>query len=147
MTTIGNGFDGKIADLKVYDKALSPKTIKLAAEGKAVTEVNVAQDKAAAGTAQHKGDNNYDNANKKLRVGWKAIDGDGNTADGKHGTDVSEKDSFFEGLYADSSFAVDMLQTHQIDHLVLQWDKARRHLNFKFLQTEKFGRILKEKHL
>lgn len=141
LTTIGNGFDGKIADLKVYDKALSPKTIKLAAEGKAVTEVNVAQDKAAAGTAQHKGDNNYDNANKKLRVGWKAIDGDGNTADGKHGTDVSEKDSFFEGLYADSSFAVDMLQTHQIDHLVLQWDKAPA--TFK-LQVSSDGKVWKD---
>ena len=140
LTTIGNGFDGKIADLKVYDKALSPKTIKLAAEGKAVTEVNVAQDKAAAGTAQHKGDN-YDNANKKLRVGWKAIDGDGNTADGKHGTDVSEKDSFFEGLYADSSFAVDMLQTHQIDHLVLQWDKAPA--TFK-LQVSSDGKVWKD---
>ena len=139
LTTIGNGFDGKIADLKVYDKALSPKTIKLAAEGKAVTEVNVAQDKAAAGTAQHKGDNNYDNANKKLRVGWKAIDGDGNTADGKHGTDVSEKDSFFEGLYADSSFAV--LQTHQIDHLVLQWDKAPA--TFK-LQVSSDGKVWKD---
>ena len=35
---------------------------------------------------------------KKLRVGMeRQIDGDGNALDGKHGTDVSEKDSYFEG--------------------------------------------------
>ena len=59
----------------------------------------------------------------------------------KHGTDVSEKDSFFEGLYADSSFAVDMLQTHQIDHLVLQWDKAPA--TFK-LQVSSDGKVWKD---
>lgn len=47
LTTIGNGLDGSIADLKVYDKALSPAAVKLTAEDKTVTEVNVAQDKAA----------------------------------------------------------------------------------------------------
>ena len=37
---------------------------------------------------------------KKLRVGWKAIDGDGNALDGKHGTDVSEKrPSYFGGSH------------------------------------------------
>ena len=57
-------------------------------------------------------------------MGWKAIDGDGNTLDGKHDTTVSEKDSYFEGAYADSSFAVDMLKEQQISKLVLQWDRA-----------------------
>lgn len=52
-----------------------------------------------------------------------------------------EKDSFFEGLYADSSFAVDMLQTHQIDHLVLQWDKAPA--TFK-LQVSSDGKVWKD---
>ena len=91
-----------------------------------MTEVNVAQETKAGkrNSAKIKAIIITTMQIKKLRVGWKAIDGDGNTADGKHGTDVSEKDSFFEGSYADSSFAVDMLQTHQIDHLVLQWDKS-----------------------
>ena len=65
----------------------------------------MSQGTAAAGTAQRKGDGNQDVDWKKLRVGWKAIDGDGNALDGKHGTDVSEKDSYFEGAYADSAFA------------------------------------------
>ena len=109
-----------------------------------MTEVNVAQDKLQQEQRSIKAIIITDNANKKLRVGWKAIDGDGNTADGKHGTDVSEKDSFFEGLYADSSFAVDMLQTHQIDHLVLQWDKAPATFKLQVSSDGKVWKMLKE---
>ncbi len=124
LSTIGEGLNGKIADIKVYNKALSPEKIDEISKGNIVKELNVSQATVAAGTAQHKGDTNQDVDWKKLRVGWKAIDGDGNTLDGKHDTTVSEKDSYFEGAYADSSFAVDMLKEQQISKLVLQWDRA-----------------------
>lgn len=137
LTTIGKGLNGKIADIKVYNKALSPEKIKEVSEGKEVKELNVSQATAAAGTAQHKGDTNQDVDWKKLRVGWKAIDGDGNTLEGKHTTDVSEKDSYFEGAHADSAFAVDMLKEQQISKIVLQWDRSPQ--SFK-IQTSTDGK-------
>lgn len=126
LTKIGEGLKGGIADVKVYNKALSPEEIKTVSEGKDVTAVNVAQDKVAAGTAQHKGDGNYDTAWKKLNVGWKAIDGDGNTLEGSHDPKYTEKSSHFEGAHPDSNLAVDMLDTYSISKIVLQWDRAPR---------------------
>lgn len=141
LSSIGKGIEGELANLKVYNKALSPEKIKEVSEKKEVTEVNVSQGTAAAGTAQRKGDGNQDVDWKKLRVGWKAIDGDGNALDGKHGTDVSEKDSCFEGAYADSAFAVDMLEEQDISKLVLQWDRAPK--SFK-IQISEDGSVWKD---
>lgn len=141
LSSIGKGIEGELANLKVYNKALSPEKIKEVSEKKEVTEVNVSQGTAAAGTAQRKGDGNQDVDWKKLRVGWKAIDGDGNALDGKHGTDVSEKDSYFEGAYADSAFAVDMLEEQDISKLVLQWDRAPK--SFK-IQISEDGNVWKD---
>lgn len=141
LSSIGKGIEGELANLKVYNKALSPEKIKEVSEKKEVTEVNVSQGTAAAGTAQRKGDGNQDVDWKKLRVGWKAIDGDGNALDGKHGTDVSEKDSYFEGAYADSAFAVDMLGEQDISKLVLQWDRAPK--SFK-IQISEDGNVWKD---
>ena len=141
LSSIGKGIEGELANLKVYNKALSPEKIKEVSEEKEVTEVNVSQGTAAAGTAQRKGDGNQDVDWKKLRVGWKAIDGDGNALDGKHGTDVSEKDSYFEGAYADSAFAVDMLEEQDISKLVLQWDRAPK--SFK-IQISEDGSVWKD---
>lgn len=141
LSSIGKGIEGELANLKVYNKALSPEKIKEVSEKKEVTEVNVSQGTAAAGTAQRKGDGNQDVDWKKLRVGWKAIDGDGNALDGKHGADVSEKDSYFEGAYADSAFAVDMLEEQDISKLVLQWDRAPK--SFK-IQISEDGSVWKD---
>lgn len=141
LSSIGKGIEGELANLKVYNKALSSEKIKEVSEKKEVTEVNVSQGTAAAGTAQRKGDGNQDVDWKKLRVGWKAIDGDGNALDGKHGTDVSEKDSYFEGAYADSAFAVDMLEEQDISKLVLQWDRAPK--SFK-IQISEDGSVWKD---
>lgn len=141
LSSIGKGIEGELANLKVYNKALSPEKIKEVSEKKEVTEVNVSQGTAAAGTAQRKGDGNQDVDWKKLRVGWKAIDGDGNVLDGKHGADVSEKDSYFEGAYADSAFAVDMLEEQDISKLVLQWDRAPK--SFK-IQISEDGSVWKD---
>lgn len=141
LSSIGKGIEGELANLKVYNKALSPEKIKEVSEKKEVTEVNVSQGTAAAGTAQRKGDGNQDVDWKKLRVGWKAIDGDGNALDGKHGTDVSEKDSYVEGAYADSAFAVDMLEEQDISKLVLQWDRAPK--SFK-IQISEDGSVWKD---
>ena len=134
LSSIGKGIEGELANLKVYNKALSPEKIKEVSEKKEVTEVNVSQGTAAAGTAQRKGDGNQD-------VDWKTIDGDGNALDGKHGTDVSEKDSYFEGAYADSAFAVDMLEEQDISKLVLQWDRAPK--SFK-IQISEDGSVWKD---
>ena len=141
LSSIGKGIEGELANLKVYNKALSPEKIKEVSEKKEVTEVNVSQGTAAAGTAQRKGDGNQDVDWKKLRVGWKAIDGDGNALDGKHGTDVSEKDSYFECAYSDSAFAVDMLEEQDISKLVLQWDRAPK--SFK-IQISEDGSVWKD---
>lgn len=122
LTSIGSGLDGKIANIKAYNKALSPEILDKIGRGESISEVNVSQDKGAAGIAQHKGDGGQDVDWKKLRVGWKAVDGDGNALDSSHGTNVSEKDSYFEGAHADSSLAVDMQGEYDISKLVLQWD-------------------------
>lgn len=128
--------DGRVDKLKVYDKALNPQTLDAISKNNIIQTVNVAQDKAAAGVAQRKGDRNYDVDWKKLRVGWKAIDGDGFTLDGCNSTDVTEKDSYFEGAYEDNSFAVDLYQVHRLSKVILQWDRAPK--QFK-LQTSSNG--------
>ncbi len=141
LTTIGKGFEGKIADLKVYKKALEPQIIQDIAKSSTIQEVNVAQNQPCAGIAQQKGEGNYDVAWKKLHVGWKALDGDGNTLDGRHTTDVSEKDSYFEGGHPNSYLAVDMKELHDISKLVLQWDMAPS--KFK-IQISDDGKIWKD---
>lgn len=144
LTSIGSKLNGKIANIQAYNKALSPEILDKIGKGEIVSEVNVAQDKGAAGMAQHKGDGGYDVGWKKLRVGWKALDGDGNALNGSHGTDVSEKDSYFEGAYADSSFGVDMHGVYDINKLVIQWDNYPQRFMIQYSEDGETWTDIKE---
>lgn len=138
LNSIGKDMKGSIADIRIYNKAISPQVLDAQANGKEIGYVNVSQDRGAAGVAHRKNAGGQDVGWKKLRVGWKALDGDGNALDGSHTTDVSEKDSFFEGTFAGSTFAVDMWETNAISKIVLQWDAAPG--SFK-MQTSEDGKV------
>lgn len=138
LNNIGKGMKGSIADIRIYNKAISPQVLDAQANGKEIGYVNVSQDKGAAGVAHRENAGGQDVGWKKLRVGWKALDGDGNALDGTHTTDVSEKDSFFEGTFAGSTFAVDMWETNDISKIVLQWDASPA--IFK-MQTSQDGKV------
>ncbi len=133
---IGKGFNGKLANIRAYNKALSPETVQALYTGADASYVNVAQNKGVAGDAQNIGLSSWDVDWKKLNVGWKAIDGDSNSIDGQYSTSYTEKNSFFEGAHADSSLALDLWQEYEISRIVLQWDRTPT--SFK-LQTSDDG--------
>lgn len=124
VTNIGGGFVGKLGNFEVYNKAFSPELINAIAKGTAYNKVNVAQDKGVAGDGQTVGMGNYDVDWKKIRVGWKATDGDGFALDGSNNVSVTEIDSFFEGNYNGAFLTVDLFENHEISEVVLQWDRS-----------------------
>lgn len=124
VSNIGGGFVGKLGNIEIYNKAFSPELINAIANGTEYNKVNVAQDKGVAGDGQTVGMGNYDVDWKKIRVGWKATDGDGFALDGSNAVTVTEIDSFFEGNYNEAFLTVDLLEDHEISEVVLQWDRS-----------------------
>lgn len=121
---IGTNFHGKIGNVAAYTKALSAQEIAALAKGEMLTKVNVAQNKGVAGDGQTIGMGNDGADWKKIRVGWKATDGEGFALDGGNGVAVSERDSFFEGNYNEAFLTVDLWEEYSIDEIVLQWDRT-----------------------
>lgn len=124
VSNIGGGFVGKLGNIEIYNKAFSPELIDAIAKGTDYNKVNVAQDKGVAGDGQTVGMGNYDVDWKKIRVGWKATDGDGFALDGSNNVNVTEIDSFFEGNYNTAFLTVDLWEEHEISQVVVQWDRS-----------------------
>lgn len=120
MENIGNGFQGRMGNIRFYNQAFAPGQI----AGSADTNfVNVAQNTAAAGNSQRKGEGNFDNADKKIRVAWKAIDGDVNDTSGTYLGLTSEMDSYWKGGgHADDSLAVDLGEVRKIEKVIIRWE-------------------------
>lgn len=121
---IGKNFSGRLANIKVYSRAFSPQSVKASYNDRIENYINVSQNKGTAGNAQNIGLGGWDTGWKKLRVAWKATDGDGNALGGQNSTEYSEKDSYFEGAHADSSMIVDLWKDYGVSKIVLQWDRT-----------------------
>ena len=129
LEKIGEGLHGEIADLQVYNKAFSAEeaaayyTDSWASE---TSKVNVAQDTYAGGTSRVVGDaTNYDNADGRVRVAFKAVDGDAftnaqNAADQMDET-TSDIYSYWKGNRTDSSLSIDLGQVRNVSEVQIQW--------------------------
>ena len=129
LEKIGEGLHGEIADLQVYNKAFSAEeaaayyTDSWASE---TSKVNVAQNTYAGGTSRVVGDAaNYDNADGRVRVAFKAVDGDAftnaqNAADRMDET-TSDIYSYWKGNRSDSSLSIDLGQVRNVSEVQIQW--------------------------
>lgn len=129
LEKIGEGLHGEIADLQVYNKAFSAEeaaayyTDSWASE---TSKVNVAQDTYAGGTSRVVGDaTNYDNADGRVRVAFKAVDGDAftNAQNAASQMDETTSDiySYWKGNSTDSSLSIDLGQVRNVSEVQIQW--------------------------
>lgn len=124
VSNIGGGFVGELGNILIYNKAFSPELIDAIANEREYNKVNIAQDKGVAGDGQTVGMGSYDVDWKKIRVGWKATDGDGFALDGSNNVSVTEIDSFFEGNYNGAFLTVDLWDVHEVSQFIVQWDRS-----------------------
>ena len=132
LEQIGKDFAGSIANMKVYNKALSPEIL----AGGSPDEVNVSQGTSATGEAYKTGDA-WDQAIRKLNIPEKAIDGDGRNMLGEYTGVSTERNSQWLGFHDDSHLIVDMGQNRDISKVLIQWNGNGYGSNFK-IQTSEF---------
>ena len=142
LEKIGENLHGKMANLQVYNQALSAEE---AAEyytddwGETTVKTNVAQNKAAGGTSYKSGDA-VDNAERRINVAFKAFDGDAFTekedTTAKPDTSTSEMNSFWKGYHADSSLCVDLGETRSVSEVEIQWRYGGKGKDFNILVSD-----------
>lgn len=129
LEKIGEGLHGEIADLQVYNKAFSAEEAAAYYTDSWTSEtskVNVAQNTYAGGTSREVGDAaNYDNADGRVKVAFKAVDGDAftnaqNAADRMDET-TSDIYSYWKGNRSDSSLSIDLGQVRNVSEVQIQW--------------------------
>lgn len=142
LEKIGENLHGKMANLQVYNQALSAEE---AAEyytddwSETTVKTNVAQNKAAGGTSYKSGDA-VDNAERRINVAFKAFDGDAFTekedTTAKPDTSTSEMNSFWKGYHADSSLCVDLGETRTVSEVEIQWRYGGKGKDFNILVSD-----------
>lgn len=129
LEKIGEGLHGEIADIQVYNKAFSAEEAAAYYTDAWISDtskINVAQDAYAGGTSRVIGDAaNYDNADGRVRVAFKAVDGDAftnaqNAADRMDET-TSDIYSYWKGNRTDSSLSIDLGQVRNVSEVQIQW--------------------------
>ena len=129
LEKIGEHFTGSMANIKVYNKALTPEQI----AGTENTYVNVAQD-ANATSYQAVGVDQSDNRNYYAA---KAVDGDGFVCGGAVTGDQNNNSEIFSSWrgYADNTYLlVDLEQNRQLSQVTIQWKSGGIGKNFR-IQT------------
>ena len=132
LEKIGQDFNGKMANLKVYNKALTAEEIGAAADD---GKVNVAQNTFAGGSSYKSGDV-QDNGVQRTSIAMKAIDGDGFT--GTTGTPnhaTSEQTSYWQGDHADSALTIDLGEVRSVSSIGIQWRADGKGNAFKILTS------------
>ena len=133
LEKIGQDFNGDIANINVYNKALSAEEIAaLVAGAEDDGMVNVAQNAYAGGMSRHTGDG-FDNADSRVRVAFKAIDGEAfpvsentTTAPDESGSEIY---SYWKGNHPDSTLTIDLGEERTFSEIQIQWrngGKGRR---------------------
>ena len=120
LEKIGQDFNGQLANVKVYNKALSVEEIANADDGK----VNVAQN-THAGSSSYKSGDAQDDAVQRTSVAMKAIDGDAFTVQAsttaQPDTNTSEIYSYWRGDHNDSALTIDLGEKREISEIGIQW--------------------------
>lgn len=138
LEKIGQDFNGQMANLKVYNKALSAEEIADAFAGIDDGKVNVAQDTHAGSDSYETGDA-HDDAEQRTRIAMKAIDGDAfvvnENAAAQPDTATSEIYSYWRGDHADSALTVDLGQERQVSEVEIQWRYGGKGKNLQILTS------------
>ncbi len=117
LEKIGQDFHGQMANLKVYNKALSAEEVAGTEDGL----VNVAQNTYAGGDSYESSDaGGQDNGVQRTSVAMKAVDGETFTSEDDASSEIY---SYWQGDHGDSSLTVDLGQVHTISQVDLQWRK------------------------
>ncbi len=115
LEKIGQDFHGQMANLKVYNKALSVQEVAGTDDGK----VNVAQNAWVGGDSYESSDaNGQDNGVQRTRIAMKAVDGETFTSDDDNSSEIY---SYWQGDHGDSSLTVDLGQVYTISQVDLHW--------------------------
>ena len=115
LEKIGQDFHGQMANLKVYNKALSAQEVAGTDDGL----VNVAQNAYAGGDSYQSSDaSGQDNGVQRTRIAMKAVDGETFTSDDDASSEIY---SYWQGDHGDSSLTVDLGQVCTISQVDLQW--------------------------
>lgn len=140
LEKIGQGLHGDIANIDVYNKALSAEEVAAMVSGSGDDGmVNVAQDAHAGGMSRHAGDA-FDNADSRVRVAFKAIDGEafpvpGDPSAAPDGSG-SEIYSYWKGNHPDSSLTVDLGEPRTFSEVQIQWRDGGMGRDFKILTSD-----------
>ena len=120
LEKIGQDFNGQMANLKVYNKALSAEEIAGADDGK----VNVAQN-THAGSSSYKSGDVQDNGEQRTRTSMKVLDGDAfkvqADVNAQPDTNTSDIYSYWKGDHADSALTIDLGTEREISEVSIQW--------------------------
>ncbi|MBQ8856881.1 MAG: cell wall-binding repeat-containing protein [Lachnospiraceae bacterium] len=124
LEKIGQDFHGQMANLKVYNKALSAEEVAAVYAGTADGKVNVAQN-THAGSDSYKSGDAQDNAEQRTRTAMKTIDGDAfelqENVTAQPDATTSDIYSYWKGDHADSSLTIDLGEERQISEIGIQW--------------------------
>ena len=124
LEKIGQDLHGQMANLKVYNKAMSAEEVAAVYQGTDDGMVNVAQNTHAGGDSYETGDAN-DNAEQRTRIAMKAVDGEAfpvkDDPAAQPDAAASEIYSYWQGDHADSSLTIDLGQTRTISQVDIQW--------------------------
>ena len=148
LEKIGQDFHGKMANLKVYNKALSLEEVRAAYEGEGGEWVNVAQNAdigghSPTGDAPNQGTDGAANGlggDQRIYIAMKAVDGDtfpaapGSTeAPAENG---SELYSYWQGDANGDYLIVDLGRTRTVSRFAVQWRGGGRGKNFSFWTSD-----------
>ena len=134
LEKIGQDFHGEIANLKVYNKAMSASEISGIYNGKKPELVNVAQNTNAGGKSFTGG--NGDNGEQRTSIAIKAVDGEAFTSEAEDSSDIY---SYWAGSMGDSALTVDLGQERTISRIDIQWRAGGIGNSFK-IQTSDDGK-------
>ena len=124
LEKIGQDFHGSLANITVYNKALSAGEVRDAYKGIDDGKVNVAQNTYAGSDSYRSGDA-QDDGEQRTRTAAKAIDGDAfaiqtNPA-AQPDTATSDIYSYWRGDHQDSALTVDLGEARAISEIGIQW--------------------------
>ena len=138
LEKIGQDFVGRLADITVYNKALSAEEVRDAYNGIDDGKVNVAQNTYAGSDSYRTGDA-FDDGEQRTRTAAKAIDGDAFTIPSNPAAqpDASTSDiySYWRGDHADSALTVDLGETREISEIAIQWRYGGKGRDFDILTS------------
>lgn len=140
LEKIGQDFSGDIANINVYNKALSAEEVAAMVTGAEDDGmVNVAQNAYAGGMSRHTGDG-FDNADSRVRVAFKAIDGEAfpvsentTTAPDESGSEIY---SYWKGNHPDSTLTIDLGEERTFSEIQIQWRNGGKGRDFKILVSD-----------